>query len=313
MRTVEAPRRHIQANVSAALREDIGPGDVSADLIPADTPAQARVIVREACVVCGQPWFDEVFAQLDPRVEVRWLCEEGAKVTPQSVICEIRGPAQAILAGERCALNFLQLLSAVATRTRRFVERVKGTRARILDTRKTLPGLRVAQKYAVAVGGGQPHRLGLFDAVMIKENHIAALGSIERAARLARERQPELPLIVEAETLGQVEQALLAHADVILLDNLGTHLLARAVAMRTEHRRYNRGNALLEASGGISLENVREIADTGVDRISIGGLTKNIQAVDYSLRISAGEEDQPGADKAAAPAGRQSVARPQKP
>ncbi|MGB1556858.1 MAG: carboxylating nicotinate-nucleotide diphosphorylase [Oceanococcaceae bacterium] len=282
---VEVPLRHVEANITAALREDIGTGDVSAALIPPSTTVKAKVLAREACVVCGQPWFNAVFAQLDPRVQIEWHCKEGDKVAPQTMLCTLQGPAQAILAGERAALNFLQMLSGVASRTRRFVERIKGTRARILDTRKTLPGLRVAQKYAVAVGGGQPHRLGLFDAVMIKENHIAALGGIPEAAKLARERSPDLPLIIEAETLGQVEQALLAGADVVLLDNFGTHLLARAVAMSTEFRRYNRSRALLEASGGISLENVREIADTGVDRISIGGLTKNVNAVDLSLRI----------------------------
>lgn len=282
---IEVPQRHVEANVRAALREDIGPGDVSAALIPATQVVQAEVLCRDACVICGQPWFDNVFAQLDPNVTVEWTCAEGAKVPAQTVICRISGPAQAILAGERTALNFLQMISAVATRTRRFVERVKGTRARILDTRKTLPGLRVAQKYAVAVGGGQPHRLGLFDAVMLKENHIAAMGSIAAAAAAARAQSPDLPLIIETETLQQVESALEAQADVILLDNFGTHLLARAVAMCTEFKRYNRGNSALEASGGISLENVREIADTGVDRISIGSLTKSVQAIDLSLRI----------------------------
>lgn len=282
---IEVPQRHVEANVRAALREDIGPGDVSAALIPATQLVQAEVLCRDACVICGQPWFENVFAQLDPHVKVEWTCAEGAKVPAQTVICRLSGPAQAILAGERTALNFLQMISAVATRTRRFVERVKGTRARILDTRKTLPGLRVAQKYAVAVGGGQPHRLGLFDAVMLKENHIAAMGSIAAAAAAARAQSPDLPLIIETETLQQVEAALEAQADVILLDNFGTHLLARAVAMCTEFKRYNRGHSALEASGGISLENVREIADTGVDRISIGSLTKSVQAIDLSLRI----------------------------
>ena len=285
MRTVEAPRRHIQANVSAALREDIGPGDVSADLIPADTPAQARVIVREACVVCGQPWFDEVFAQLDPRVEVRWLCEEGAKVTPQSVICEIRGPAQAILAGERCALNFLQLMSGTATQTRRFVERIRGTEARIVDTRKTLPGLRSAQRYAVSCGGGQNHRFGLFDAILIKENHILAAGGITEAIVAARELQAGVPLMCEAEDLTEVQAALDQNVDVLLLDDFATHLLAKAVNMGREYRRYNRAQTILEATGGISIDNVRSIADTGVDRISIGGLTKHAQAIDLSLRV----------------------------
>ncbi len=282
---VEVPHRHVEANITAALREDIGPGDVSAALIPAETQVSGTVIAREQCVLCGAPWFDAVFHKLDPSVRIEWKVEEGAKVMPQSPLCTISGPARAILSGERVALNFLQMMSAVATRTRRYVERTKGTRAKILDTRKTIPGLRVAQKYAVVIGGGQPHRLGLFDAVMIKENHIAALGSITEAASRARQQNPQLQLIIETENLNQVEEALKAGADVILLDNFGTHLLARAVAMGTEFKRYNKGHSLFEASGGISLENVREIADTGVDRISVGGLTKNIQAIDLSLRL----------------------------
>ncbi len=282
---IEVPQRHVEANITAALREDIGPGDVSAALIPAETTVSGTVVAREQCVLCGSPWFDAVFHKLDPQVQINWAAEEGAKVMPHSTLCTISGPARAILSGERVALNFLQMMSAVATRTRRYVDRTKGTRAKILDTRKTIPGLRVAQKYAVVIGGGQPHRLGLFDAVMIKENHIAALGSIGEAARRAREQNPDLQLIIETENLNQVEEALKAGADVILLDNFGTHLLAKAVAMGTEFKRYNKGHSLFEASGGISLENVREIADTGVDRISVGGLTKHVQAVDLSLRL----------------------------
>ncbi len=282
---VEVPQRHVDANITAALREDIGPGDVSAALIPADTMVSGTVVAREQCVLCGSPWFEAVFHKLDPQVQIEWKIAEGAKVMPHSALCTITGPARAILSGERVALNFLQMMSAVATRTRRYAERTKGTRAKILDTRKTIPGLRVAQKYAVVIGGGQPHRLGLFDAVMIKENHIAALGSIAEAAQRAREQNPNLQLIIETENLNQVEEALKAGADVILLDNFGTHLLAKAVAMGTEFKRYNKGHSLFEASGGISLENVREIADTGVDRISVGGLTKNVQAIDLSLRL----------------------------
>lgn len=282
---VEPPHRHIEANVSAALREDIGPGDVSAALIPESTQVSGKVVARERCVLCGTPWFDAVFRQLSPEVKIEWHFAEGDTILPQSTLCTISGPARAILSGERVALNFLQMLSAVAFQTRRYVERVKGTRAKILDTRKTIPGLRVAQKYALVIGGGQPHRLGLFDAVMIKENHIAALGGIAEAAKRSRETQPDLQLIVETENLTQVEDALDAGADVILLDNFGTHLLARAVAMGTEYKRYNKGHSLFEASGSISLENVREVADTGVDRISIGGLTKNIKAIDLSLRL----------------------------
>ncbi len=273
-------------NVSLALREDIGPGDASAALIPAGSTVTATLISRESAVLCGQPWLDETFRQLDPAVEVRWLVEEGTYVAPNKPLCEIRGPAAAVLTGERTALNFVQLFSGVATATRRYVERVKGTNARILDTRKTLPGLRSGQKYAVACGGGQPHRMGLYDAVMIKENHIQVAGSISTAVQRIRESgQNKLPIIVEAEDLHQAEEALNLSVDVLLLDNFPTHLLAKAVNLGRAQRRYNRGHTLLEASGGISLENVREIADTGVDRISIGGLTKNVNATDLSLRI----------------------------
>ena len=283
---INAPVKTIAMNVTLALREDLGPGDASRPLVPADAQVTATLIARESAVLCGQPWVDETFRQLDERVEVRWLQDEGAYVAPGRALCEIRGPAGAVLSGERVALNFLQLFSGVASATRRFVERVKGTNARILDTRKTLPGLRAGQKYAVACGGGQPHRMGLYDAVMIKENHIAVAGSISRAVETIRAANPKkLPIIVEAEDLAQAEEALNLAVDVLLLDNFETHLLAKAANLGRAQRRYNRGHTLLEASGGISLENVREIADTGVDRISIGGLTKNVQATDFSLRI----------------------------
>ncbi len=283
---ISPPLKTIAMNVSLALREDIGPGDASAALIPAGSTVTATLISRESAVLCGQPWLDETFRQLDPAVEVRWLVEEGTYVAPNKPLCEIRGPAAAVLTGERTALNFVQLFSGVATATRRYVERVKGTNARILDTRKTLPGLRSGQKYAVACGGGQPHRMGLYDAVMIKENHIQVAGSISTAVQRIRESgQNKLPIIVEAEDLHQAEEALNLSVDVLLLDNFPTHLLAKAVNLGRAQRRYNRGHTLLEASGGISLENVREIADTGVDRISIGGLTKNVNATDLSLRI----------------------------
>lgn len=274
-------------NVALALREDIGSGDVSATLIPGDARVSATLIARESAVLCGQDWLNETFKQLDERVQVRWLVAEGSYVAPDKPLCEISGPAIPILSGERTALNFVQLFSGVATATRRYVERVKGTNARILDTRKTLPGLRSGQKYAVACGGGMPHRMGLYDAVMIKENHIAVAGSISAAVDRARANlKTALPIIVEAENLQQAEEALGKAVDVLLLDNFPTHLLAKAVNLGRTQRRYNRGNTQLEASGGISLENVREIADTGVDRISIGGLTKNITAIDLSLRVN---------------------------
>ena len=282
---LKPPLKTVSVNVALALREDIGSGDVSAALIPSDRLCEATLIARESAVLCGQAWLEEAFRQIDPAVQVQWLASEGAYVPPDAQLCRISGPAAAVLTGERTALNFLQLLSGVATATRRYVERVKGTSARILDTRKTLPGLRVAQKYAVACGGGQPHRMGLYDAVMLKENHIAVCGSIRAAVEAARARGDGLPVIVEAEDLNQAEEALAAAVDVLLLDNFPTHLLARAVNLGRTQRRYNRGHTLLEASGGISLKNVREIADTGVDRISIGSLTKDISAIDLSLRI----------------------------
>lgn len=283
---IKAPEKTIALNVQLALREDVGPADVSAALLPEGARITATLIARESAVICGQAWFNETFRQLDEHVHVRWLVEEASYVAPNKALCEINGPARAILTGERTALNFLQLLSGVASETRRYVERIKGTKARILDTRKTLPGLRAGQKYAVACGGGQPHRMGLYDAFMIKENHIQVAGSISGAVDAARANNPKnLPIIVEAEDLQQAEEALNKAVDVLLLDNFATHLLARAVNMGRTQRRYNRGNTLLEASGGIDLKNVREIADTGVDRISIGGLTKNVNAVDLSLRV----------------------------
>jgi nicotinate-nucleotide pyrophosphorylase (carboxylating) len=283
---INPPLKTISMNVTLALREDIGPGDVSAALVPTDSQVCATLIARESAVLCGQEWLNETFRQLDERIVVTWMAEEGSYVAPNKPLCEIRGPAAAILSGERTALNFVQLFSGVATATRRYVERIKGTNARILDTRKTLPGLRSGQKYAVACGGGQPHRMGLYDAVMIKENHIAVAGSISAAVDKARASlSDQLPIIVEAENLQQAEEALSKSVDVLLLDNFATHLLAKAVNMGRAQRRYNRGNTQLEASGGITLENIREIADTGVDRISIGGLTKNVTAIDLSLRL----------------------------
>lgn len=283
---IKAPEKTIQMNVALALREDVGTGDVSATLMPADSHITATLIARESAVICGQAWLTETFRQLDPAIQVQWLVDEASYVAPNKPLCEISGPARAILTGERTALNFLQMLSGVASQTRRFVERIKGTQARILDTRKTLPGLRAGQKYAVACGGGQPHRMGLYDAFMVKENHISVAGSISAAVGLARQNNPNnLPIIVEAENLSQAEEALDQAVDILLLDNFATHLLARAANMGRTQRRYNRGNTLLEASGGIDLKNVREIADTGVDRISIGGLTKNLTAVDLSLRV----------------------------
>ena len=267
--------------VSRALREDVGSGDVTAALIDATAAARARVLCRDAAVICGTAWFDETFRQLDPRIQVHWPLRDGAVVAPGAVLCGLEGPVRALLTGERTALNFLQLLSGTATTTARYVAAVAGTGCRVLDTRKTLPGLRTAQKYAVRCGGGQNHRLGLYDGVLIKENNIAAAGSIEAAVRSARRLSPGLPVEVETETLTEVTAALAAHCDVVMLDNFSLALMREAVALN----RTSPHAAKLEASGGVSLEQIAAIAATGVDFISIGGLTKHVQAVDLSMRL----------------------------
>ena len=267
--------------VSRALREDIGPGDVTAQLIGADAAASARVLCRDAAVVCGTAWVDETFRQLEPRVRVQWQARDSATVAAGTVLCEIDGPARAILTGERSALNFLQLLSGTATATARYVQAVAGTGCRILDTRKTIPGLRSAQKYAVRCGGGQNHRMGLYDRVLIKENHIAAAGSIAAAVSAARALAPGLLVEVETEDLEEFAAALAARCDVIMLDDFPLADMRLAVALN----RAAPQPASLEASGGVNLERVAAIAATGVDCISIGGLTKHVQAVDLSLRL----------------------------
>jgi len=277
----------IAQTVSLALAEDIGDGDRNAAIIPETAQANAHVVAKEAGVLAGCEWFNEVFRQLDERVLVRWQANDGDSLRPNQVLCELAGPTRALLTGERTALNFLQMLSGVATNTRRFVERVKGTRASILDTRKTLPGLRSAQKYAVLCGGGKNHRFGLYDAILIKENHIAAAGSIAEAISQARENSPDLPIQVEVENLTELEQALAVDVDSVLLDNFESHILARAVNMARRHRRPNREHVQIEASGDINLQNVREVADNEVDRISIGGLTKHVTAIDLSMRLQA--------------------------
>jgi len=271
----------VLAGVRLALAEDVGSGDATAALVP-NQAMKARVICREGAVLCGRPWFDAVFRELDPMIEVHWAAEEGERLASNQLVCELAGPAPQLLTGERTALNFLQTLSGTATLTRRYVDAVAGTRARIFDTRKTLPGLRLAQKYAVRCGGGHNQRLGLFDAILVKENHIAAAGGLALAIETARVRHPDLPLQVEVETLAQLDEALALGVTAILLDNFDLPGLREAVDLRDA-----RGSrAELEASGGIALENVAGIAATGVDRISIGSLTKHVQAVDYSLRIA---------------------------
>jgi nicotinate-nucleotide pyrophosphorylase (carboxylating) len=271
----------LSEQVSRALREDIGSGDVTAQLINAATRARARVLCRESAVICGTAWFEESFRQIDSAVRVQWHVADGERVAPDTVLCGLEGPARALLTGERTALNFLQLLSATATATAHYVAAIAGTACRILDTRKTIPGLRTAQKYAVLCGGGQNHRIGLFDMVLIKENHIAAAGSIGAAVAAARALSPAVPVEVETENLDEVSAALAARCDVILLDEFSLENLQRAVALN----RAAPHPARLEASGGVSLERIGAIAATGVDFISVGGLTKHVQAVDLSMRM----------------------------
>ncbi len=265
-------------DVRRALGEDLGDGDRTARLIPAATVAGAVVITREPCVLSGRPWFDEVYAQIDPRVRIVWAVPEGGWAAAGTVLCTLRGAARALVSGERCALNFLQLLSGVATRTRAFVDAVAGTGVRILDTRKTLPGLRAAQKYAVRCGGGHNHRMGLYDALLVKENHIATCGSVAAAIAAARRSSPGMPVEIEVEDLDQLTSALEAGAERILLDNFDTGAMRRAVALTA-------GRARLEASGGIDLARAAAIAATGVDDISVGALTKDVRAVDLSMRF----------------------------
>jgi nicotinate-nucleotide pyrophosphorylase (carboxylating) len=276
------PPAAITAAVRAALAEDIGSGDLTAALLPETQQALATVITREAAVLCGRDWVDAVFAALDPAVVIDWHCRDGDPAAAGQKLCELRGPARSILTGERTALNFLQTLSAVATATRHYVAAVAGTRATILDTRKTIPGLRLAQKYAVRVGGGSNHRIGLYDGILIKENHIVAAGGITPAVRRARDQGTMVLLEVEVETLDQAEEALRAGADRLLLDNFSTALMRDAVALRD---RLAPGIGL-EASGGIELQSIRAVAETGIDFISIGDLTKNIRAIDLSMRFS---------------------------
>lgn len=272
----------LHEQVTRALREDVGRGDVTASLVPADRRASATVITREDAVICGESWFDATFAQLDASTVVEWLVDEGSRVHAGSELCTVRGAARAVLTGERTALNFLQLLSATATAARQFVDAVAGTGCEIRDTRKTIPGLRTAQKYATAVGGVRNHRIGLYDAVLIKENHIAAAGSIAAAVAAAR-ATTRVSIEVEVESLDELRQAIAARPESVLLDDFSLDDLRAAVALNRSH-----GSPLkLEASGGIQLDNVREIAQTGVDFISVGSITKDVQAVDLSMRVQA--------------------------
>ncbi len=268
--------------VALALEEDVGTGDLTAALVAPEEKIRAEVISREPGVLCGQAWADEVFRQLDPRIGVQWDYADGDGFDAESRVCTIAGSAPAILTGERTALNFLQALSATATTTRKFCEAVAGTAARILDTRKTLPGLRSAQKYAVACGGGTNHRAGLFDAVLIKENHISAVGGISEAVARARRQSPDVMIEVEVEDLDQLREALATEADRIMLDNFDTDRLRRAAELRNESPF---GHKELEASGGLEIGMIRQIAETGVDFISVGALTKDVSAIDFSMRF----------------------------
>jgi nicotinate-nucleotide pyrophosphorylase (carboxylating) len=270
----------VSETVRRALAEDMGPGDLTAALIPAEARAEAQVITREDAVLCGTAWFDEVFHQVDKRIRVVWLIKDGDAIRAGQVLCSASGPARGLLTGERVALNFLQLLSGTATRARQYVDAVRGTKTIILDTRKTVPGLRRAQKYAVTCGGGHNHRMGLYDAILIKENHIAAAGSITAALAVARNSAlRDVSIEIEVENIGQLREALAANADRLLLDNFSVEGLEAAVAE-------TRGQAKLEASGGIDLSNIRAFAETGVDYISIGDMTKTVKAVDLSMRFA---------------------------
>ncbi|CAM3882240.1 carboxylating nicotinate-nucleotide diphosphorylase [Aeromonas bestiarum] len=282
-------QQDIRRAVRAALLEDLGQAlttldqpdasaDITAQLIPADRLASARVITREAGVFCGQPWVDEVFVQLGGEVKVEWLVQDGELLSPNQELFRLHGPARVLLTGERNALNFIQTLSGVATLTARYVAELAGTDCRLLDTRKTLPGLRTAQKYAVTCGGGKNHRIGLFDAYLIKENHILACGGISEAISAARRLNPGKPVEVEVESLAELEQALLAGADIVMLDNFDVPMMRDAVAL-------NQGRAKLEVSGNVTLDTLADYAATGVDFISVGALTKHVRALDLSMRF----------------------------
>lgn len=268
----------IERDVERALAEDVGSGDASAQLLPENQAARATVVCRQEAVLCGQAWFETCFRKLDPLVKITWQIREGDRMAKGAVVCRVEGKARALLSAERSALNFLQVLSAVATATRRLVDAAAGTRTKIVDTRKTLPGLRIAQKYAVRTGGGANHRMGLYDAMLIKENHIAAAGGIAAVLRQAAALNAGVDIQIEVENLDQLREALACGAGSVMLDNFTLPLMREAVAV-------NAGRAVLEVSGSVQLDEVRAIAATGVDRISIGRLTKDVKAVDFSMRV----------------------------
>jgi len=277
--SVSAVAELARADAARALAEDVGAGDLTAGLVDPQRRAQARVLAREAAVICGAPWAEAALKMVDPTVQVRWCVPEGGRCGADEVVLEIEGSARGLLTAERTALNFLQLLSGVATKTATYVDAIQGTRARIVDTRKTIPGLRLAQKYAVRAGGGLNHRIGLYDAVLIKENHIATAGGVTAVLQKAQQVAASATFVeIEVETLAQLEEALGAGAKMVLLDNMDLATLHEAV-------RINAGRAILEISGGVTLESVRALAETGVDRISIGALTKDVKATDFSMRM----------------------------
>ncbi|WP_180684431.1 carboxylating nicotinate-nucleotide diphosphorylase [Tepidicella baoligensis] len=274
------PADQVSADVRRALEEDVGSGDLTAALVPASQRAVATIICRESAIVCGRPWVDEVLRQVAPGARATWHITDGQRTTPGAKVVEIEGSARELLTAERVCLNFMQTLSAVATKTAAYVDAVRGTRAAILDTRKTIPGLRIAEKYAVRCGGGKNHRMGLYDAILIKENHIAAAGGLTAAFRAAQALKAQVQFIqVEVETLSQLQEALDAGVEMVLLDNMPLETIREAVRMAG-------GRCSLEISGGVSFETLRPYAETGVDRISVGGLIKDIKAVDFSMRFS---------------------------
>jgi nicotinate-nucleotide pyrophosphorylase (carboxylating) len=272
------PESIINKMVKAALEEDIGSGDITAQLISQNTSAKARIITREPMILCGSAWVNEVFRQIDPQVEIHWHYQDGQFIQANDAIFELNGNARSLLTGERTALNFLQMLSGTATTVHSYVEKIRHTSCKLLDTRKTIPGFRLAQKYAVTCGGGHNHRIGLYDAFLIKENHIAACGSISEAIKRAREIGKAKPVEVEVENLAQLQEAIQAEADIVMLDNFNIDQMKQAVEL-------NQGRVKLEVSGNVTLSNIAKIAETGVNFISVGSLTKHIQAIDLSMRF----------------------------
>lgn len=284
--SVRLSQEKIEALVREALIEDVGSGDITAALIPADQFARAKVMTREPMILCGKAFAEAVFHAVDARIQAHWQHEEGDLLAKNQVLCELEGPARSLLTAERTALNFLQMLSGTATQVHHYVEALKGTPTQLLDTRKTIPLFRLAQKYAVTVGGGRNHRMGLYDAFLIKENHIAAAGSIQQAVHVARTLFPDKKIEVEVENQGQLAEAIACHVDIVMLDNFSQEEMQAAVALN-QHR------VQLEVSGNVTLKNIREIAETGVDFISVGSLTKHIQAIDLSMRFTSLRQGDP--------------------